>query len=72
MTDSRIAAVGTCSLGPPVVPFLTLFGGEGSPTKTDVLKKLVPTYSNLFTGGPTQFLPGIYLPLPNQARCSEV
>ena len=26
-------------LGPPVVPFLTLFWGEGSPTKIDYIKK---------------------------------
>ena len=36
-------------LGPPVVPFLTLFGFLGSPTKIDKTerKSLVPTYSNL-------------------------
>ena len=40
-------------LGPPIVPFLTpFFGWEGSPTKIDYSKKLVPTYSSLSTGGP--------------------
>ena len=29
------------------------FGWEGSPTKIDVLKKLVPAYSILSTGGPS-------------------
>ena len=38
-------------LGPPVVPFYPFFG-EGSPTKIDYRIKLVPSYSNLSTGGP--------------------
>ena len=31
-------------LGPPVVPFLSPFLGEGSPTKIDYRKKLVPLF----------------------------
>ena len=42
-----LLAIGNRKLGPPVVPFLTLFLGEGSPTKIDYRKKLVPNYSNL-------------------------
>ena len=38
-------------LGPPVVPFLTPFFGEGSPTKIDYRKGY--PYSNLSTGGPS-------------------
>ena len=40
-------------LGPPVVPFLTSFLGEGSSTQIEYRKKGYP-YSNLFTGGPGQ------------------
>ena len=40
-------------LGPPVVPF-DPFLGECSPSTIDYRKKLVPTSSNLSTGGPTQ------------------
>ena len=32
------------SLGPPVVPFLTPFLGENSPTEIDYRKKLVPLF----------------------------
>ena len=38
-------------LGPPAVP-LSRFWVEGSPTKIDYIKKLVPAYSNLSAGGP--------------------
>ena len=40
------------SLGPPVLPFSPLFGGEGSPTKIDNTKSWYP-YSNL-SGGPSR------------------
>ena len=33
-------------------PFTVSFLGEGSPTKIDYRKKMVPTYSSLSTGGP--------------------
>ena len=39
-------------LGLPVLPFYP-FWGQGSPTKIDYGKKLVPTYSNLSAGGPS-------------------
>ena len=38
-------------LGPPVVPFCQPFWGEGSNKNDKTEKKLVPTYSNLSTGG---------------------
>ena len=44
-------------LGPPVVPFLTPFFGEGSPTKIDKIEKQKQVGTNLFyslkSGGPT-------------------
>ena len=40
-------------LGPPVVPFLNPFWGEGSPTKIDYRKKGYP-FSSLSTGGPRE------------------
>ena len=37
------------TVGPPVVPFLTnFFGWEGSPTKIDYRKKLVPLFYPLY------------------------
>ena len=42
------------ALGPPVVPFLTPFLGEGSPSKIDYRKSWHPS-SNLSTGGPSAF-----------------
>ena len=40
MPKSRLAPLSTFSYaGPPVVPFLTPFLGEGSPTKIDYRKK---------------------------------
>ena len=44
------------SRSPSWCPFFNpFFGWEGSPTKIDYRKKLVPTYSNLSTGGPRFF-----------------
>ena len=50
--DARISP-DVHQLGPPAVPFLTPFFGEGSPTKIDDRKK-GSRYSNLSTGGPSQ------------------
>ena len=42
-------------VGSPVVPFLTPFFGEGSPTKIDYRRKKGKyPYSNLSTGGPRE------------------
>ena len=51
-TECKLHSLQT--LGPPAeVPTLNPFlGWEGSPTKIDYRKKLVPTYSILSTGGP--------------------
>ena len=42
------------SLGPPAVPFLTPFLGEGSRTKTDYRKKGALTLTSLEDLGSTQ------------------
>ena len=55
-------------LGPPArYPiFKPFFGWEGSPTEIDYRKKLVPTYSNLSTEGPSKQRPHgiVFEPLP--------
>ena len=51
-SENRVVGVPSALLGPPIVPF-DPFLEEGSPTKIDDKKKLVPTYSNLSTGGPS-------------------
>ena len=51
----------------PLVPFYPFLGGEGSPSKRDVLKK-VGTYSNLSTGGPRPRIAD--LPFAERKLCS--